>query len=147
MRLDKFTQKSQEAILEAQTLAQAYNHPAVEPEHLLKTLIEQEGGVVPSLLKRVGTDVHMLQGSVEQALGRMSRATGSSVQVGMSRELSNILEEAQSIADSMKDDYVSTEHLLMAMAQPKGGLAKCVKISAPFVPAALTDASTSLHTG
>ncbi len=121
MRLDKFTQKSQEAILEAQTLAQAYNHPAVEPEHLLKALIEQEGGVVPSLLKRIGTDVHMLQGSVEQAFGRMSRATGSSVQVGMSRELNNILEEAQSIADSMKDDYVSTEHLLMAMAQPKGG--------------------------
>jgi ATP-dependent Clp protease ATP-binding subunit ClpB len=121
MRLDKFTQKSQEAILEAQTLAQAYNHPAVEPEHLLKTLIEQEGGVVPSLLKRIGTDVHLLQGSVEQALGRMSRATGSSVQVGMSRELNNILEEAQAIADSMKDDYVSTEHLLMAMAQPKGG--------------------------
>ncbi len=121
MRLDKFTQKSQEAILEAQTLAQAYNHPAVEPEHLLKTLIEQEGGVVPSLLKRIGTDVHMLQGSVEQALGRMSRATGSSVQVGMSRDLTNILDEAQSIADSMKDDYVSTEHLLMAMAQPKGG--------------------------
>ncbi|HRQ42456.1 MAG TPA: ATP-dependent chaperone ClpB [Chloroflexota bacterium] len=121
MRLDKFTQKSQEAILEAQTLAQAYNHPAVEPEHLLKSLIEQEGGVVPSLLKRIGTDVHMLQGSVEQALGRMSRATGSSVQVGMSRELSNILDEAQSIANSMKDDYVSTEHLLMAMAQPKGG--------------------------
>ncbi|MCL4264854.1 MAG: ATP-dependent chaperone ClpB [Anaerolineae bacterium] len=121
MRLDKFTQKSQEAILEAQNMAQAYNHPAVEPEHLLKTLIEQEGGVVPSLLKRIGTDMHLLQTSVEQALGRMSRATGSSVQVGMSRELSNILEEAQSIADSMKDDYVSTEHLLMAMAQPKGG--------------------------
>ncbi|GIK57118.1 MAG: ATP-dependent chaperone ClpB [Chloroflexi bacterium] len=121
MRLDKFTQKSQEAILEAQTLAQAYNHPAVEPEHLLKTLIEQEGGVVPSLLKRIGTDMHLLQTSVEQALGRMSRATGSSVQVGMSRDLSNILEEAQSIADSMKDEYVSTEHLLMAMAQPKGG--------------------------
>ncbi len=121
MRLDKFTQKSQEAVLEAQTLAQAYNHPAVEPEHLLKTLIEQEGGVAPSLLKRIGTDIHLLQASVEQALGRMSRATGSSVQVGMSRELNNILEEAQSIADSMRDDYVSTEHLLMAMAQPKGG--------------------------
>lgn len=121
MRLDKFTQKSQEAVLEAQTLAQAYNHPAVEPEHLLKTLIEQEGGVAPSLLKRIGTDMHLLQASVEQALGRMSRATGSSVQVGMSRELNNILEEAQSIADSMKDDYVSTEHLLMAMAQPRGG--------------------------
>jgi ATP-dependent Clp protease ATP-binding subunit ClpB len=121
MRLDKFTQKSQEAVLEAQRLAQAYNHPAVEPEHLLKALIEQEGGVVPSLLKRIGTDLQLLHTSVEQALGRMGRATGSSVQVGIGRELNNIVEEAQAIADNMKDEYVSTEHLLMAMAQPKGG--------------------------
>lgn len=124
MRLDKFTQKSQEAILEAQNLAQAYNHPAIEPEHLLKTLIEQEAGVVPALLKRIGTDPILLQQSVEQALGKLSRATGSSVQVGMSRELKTILDEAQSIADNMKDEFVSTEHLLMAMAQPKGGRAQ-----------------------
>ncbi len=121
MRLDSLTQKSQEAILEAQNLAQAYNHPAIEPEHLLKTLIAQEGGVVPSLLKRIGTDVQLLQSSLEQALGRMSRATGSSVQVGMSKALNTLLEEARAIADAMKDDFVSTEHLLMAMAQPKGG--------------------------
>ncbi len=121
MRLDKFTQKAQEAVLEAQNLAQGYNHPAIEPEHLLSALISQEGGVVPSLLKRIGTDTNMLQNSVQQALGRLPRATGSSVQVSVSRNLNTIIEEAQSIADNMKDDYVSTEHLLMAMAQPKAG--------------------------
>lgn len=121
MRLDKFTQKSQEAILEAQRLAEQYNHPAIEPEHLLKTLMMQEGGVVPSILKRIGTDERLLAQSVEQSLNKLSRATGSSVQVGMSRELNNILEEAQSIAGSMKDDYTSTEHILMGMAQPKAG--------------------------
>lgn len=121
MRLDKFTQKSQEAILEAQRLAEQYNHPAIEPEHLLKTLMMQEGGVVPSILKRIGTDERLLAQSVEQSLNKLSRATGSSVQVGMSRELNNILEEAQAIAGSMKDDYTSTEHILMGMAQPKAG--------------------------
>ncbi len=119
MRIDKFTQKGQEAILEAQNLAQEYRHPAIEPEHLLKALVAQEGGVVPSLLKRIGSDEQMLHQSIEQALGRMSRATGSSVQVGMSRDLANVIEEAEEIAAQMKDDYTSTEHLLMAMAQPK----------------------------
>ncbi len=121
MRLDKFTQKAQEAVLEAQNLAQGFNHPAIEPEHLLSALVAQEGGVVPSLLKRIGTDTGMLQNSLQQALGRLPRATGSSVQVSISRNLNAVIEEAQSIADNMKDEYVSTEHLLMAMAQPKAG--------------------------
>lgn len=121
MRLNKFTQKAQEAVLEAQNLAQGYNNPAIEPEHLLSALVAQEGGVVPSLLKRIGTDARLLQDSLQQALRRLPRATGSSVQVGLSRNLNAVIEEAQSIADNMKDDYVSTEHLLMAMAQPKAG--------------------------
>jgi ATP-dependent Clp protease ATP-binding subunit ClpB len=121
MRFDKFTQKSQEAVLEAQRLAEQYNHPAVEPEHLLLALIDQEGGVVPSVLKRIGGDEQLLRQGLEQALDRMPRATGSSVQVGMSRDLVNIVREAESIAGAMKDDYTSTEHLLMAMAQPKAG--------------------------
>lgn len=119
MRLDKFTQKGQEAILEAQNLAQEYRHPAVEPEHILQALIEQEGGVVPALLKRIGSDEALLRQSMAQALGRMPRATGSSVQVGLSRDLANVIEEAEEIAAQMKDEYTSTEHLLMAMAQPK----------------------------
>lgn len=121
MRIDKFTQKGQEALLEAQNLAQEYNHPAIEPEHLLKALIEQEGGVIPSVLKRIGTNQDLLAQDIEQALARMPRATGASVQVGMSQELVNILQEAEKIAGDMKDEYTSTEHLLMAMAQPKAG--------------------------
>ena len=119
MRIDKFTQKGQEAILESQSLAQSYNHPAVEPEHLLKSLMMQEGGVVPSILKRIEVDATLFNQKLEQALTQMSRATGSSVQVGMSRDLVNVLEEAEAIAGNMKDEYTSTEHILMAMAQPK----------------------------
>ncbi len=119
MRLDRFTQKAQEALLEAQSLAEQYTHPAIEPEHLLRVLVQQEGGVVPSVIKRIGGDEAMLTQSIERALNALPRATGSSMQVGMSRDLKSVLDEAQAIADSMKDDYTSTEHLLMAMAQPK----------------------------
>jgi len=121
MRLDKLTEKSREALMEAQHLAEEYNHPAVEPEHLLAALLQQENGVVPSVISKIGGDTQMLSQSLDNALSKMPRATGSSVQVGMSRDLTNILNEAESIAAAMKDDYTSTEHLLMAMAQPKGG--------------------------
>jgi len=121
MRLDKLTEKSREALLEAQHLAEQYTHPAVEPEHLLAALLAQENGVVPSVISKIGGDMQMLAQSLEASLGKMPRATGSSVQVGMSRELTNVINEAESITEAMKDDYTSTEHLLMAMAQPKAG--------------------------
>jgi ATP-dependent Clp protease ATP-binding subunit ClpB len=121
MRFDKFTQKAQEAVIEAQNLAQEYNHPAIEPEHILKALLEQEGGVVPAVINRIGADIAMLQQSIEQSLAQKPRATGTSVQVGMSREVAQILEDAEQIAENMKDEYTSTEHILMAMASPKAG--------------------------
>ncbi|MGC8839160.1 MAG: ATP-dependent chaperone ClpB [Anaerolineae bacterium] len=121
MRFDRFTQKAQEAVLEAQNLAQEYHHAQMEPEHLLKALVEQEGGVVRSVLERIGTDVRALQESLEQALSRKPQAYGAAAQVGMSRALADILEEAEEIAGSMRDEYTSTEHLLLAMAQPKAG--------------------------
>ena len=98
MRLDKLTEKSREALLEAQHLAEQSNHPAIEPEHLLAALLAQENGVVPSIVNKIGGDNALLAQSVESALGKMPRATGSSVQVSMSRELTNILNEAGSIA-------------------------------------------------
>lgn len=119
MRFDKYTQKAQEAVLEAQNLAQEYEHPTVDPEHLLFTLINQEGGVAPSVLQRIGADPAMVLQQVQQALARKPRATGTSVQIGMGRDTARILEEAEAIAQSMHDDYTSTEHILMAMTSPK----------------------------
>ena len=119
MRIDKFTQKGQEALLEAQNLAQKYNHPAVKPEHLLKVLVEQEGGVVLSVLKRIGVDIDVLGQRIDETLDRMPRATGASVQVGMDRDMVSVLDAAEAIVDKMKDDYISTEHILLAMVQTK----------------------------
>ena len=119
MRIDKFTQKGQEALIEAQNLAQKYNHPAVKAEHLLKALVEQEGGVVPSVLKRIGVDTDVLAQRVDETLNRIPRATGASVQVGMDRDFVSVLDGAEAIVDKMKDDYTSTEHILLAMVQAK----------------------------
>ena len=119
MRLDKFTQMAQESVMEAQSLAQKMTHPSTEPEHLLSALVTQEGGVVPSIIKRIGADSSLLLNSIDQALNKMSRASGPSVKVGIGRDLVNVLNEAEEISGQMKDDYTSTEHLLMAMAQPK----------------------------
>ena len=88
----------QETLLEAQNLAQGYDHPAIEPEHLLTALIEQEGGGIPSVLKRIGMDQDLLAQGIEQALTRMSRVTRASVQVGTGQDLVNILQEAENIA-------------------------------------------------
>ena len=119
MRIDKFTQKGQEALLEAQNLAQKYNHPAVKPEHLLKVLVEQEGGVVLSVLKRIGVDTDTLGQRIDETLDRMPRATGASAQVGMDRDIVNVLDAAEAIVDKMKDDYTSTEHILLGLVQAK----------------------------
>ncbi|NOX60497.1 MAG: ATP-dependent chaperone ClpB [Chloroflexi bacterium] len=120
MRFDKFTQKAQESVLEAQNLAQSYEHPTIDPEHLLQALIQQEGGVVPAVLNRIGADMAGLSQALMQALARKPQASGAATQVGMNRDTANVLEEAQNIAGSMRDDYTSTEHILMAMASPKG---------------------------
>lgn len=118
MRFDQFTQKAQEAVVQAQNLAQTYDHPTVDPEHLLSSLIAQEGGVVPAVLERIGAHTAAMTQALAQTLAKKSRAAGATAQVGMSRGVSALLDEAESIARSMKDDYTSTEHLLMAMASP-----------------------------
>ena len=129
MRIDKFTQKGQEALLEAQNLAQKYNHPAVKPDHLLKVLVEQEGGVVLSVLKRIGVDIDVLQQRIDETLNRLPRATGASVQVGMDQDLASLIDEAEAIVDKMKDDYTSTEHILLAMVQLKSATVRELLVS------------------
>jgi ATP-dependent Clp protease ATP-binding subunit ClpB len=120
MRFDKYTQKAQSAILEAQTLAEQYNHATLDPEHLLLALMRQKGGVVPSLLGRMNVDMAVLDRTVEQMLSSKAQVSGGGMQVSMSRETNNILREAESIAGNMKDEYISTEHMLMAMASQTG---------------------------
>ena len=116
MRLEKLTQKAQAALQEAQALAEQYNHAAVEPEHLLAALLKQEGGVVPAVINKIGVDPAPLERSVDQALAALPRTSGASVQMAFGRDTAVILKEAETIAANMRDEYTSTEHILLAMA-------------------------------
>ena len=120
MRFDKYTQKAQAAILDAQNLAEEQNHSTIDPEHLLLALIRQKGGVVPSLLTRINSDTAAIERAIEQLLAGKAKISGGNSQISMNREVNNILREAESVAANMKDEYVSTEHILLAMVGQAG---------------------------
>ncbi|HVO12412.1 MAG TPA: ATP-dependent chaperone ClpB [Vicinamibacteria bacterium] len=113
MRLDQFTVKAQEAIVAAQTAAEKADHPEVTPEHLLKALVGQEGGVVPSALGKLGANAASVLAEVDRALGSLPRTQGAQTQV--SGKLDGVLKQALREAEALKDQYVSTEHLLLAL--------------------------------
>ncbi len=115
MQLEKFTMKSQEALQEAQSLAQSKGHQQIEPEHLLKILLAQPEGVVPSVLRKMGVEIQAIEAEVDEAVNNLPQVSGAGLQVYMSSTLNQILEKAFGIADKMKDEYVSQEHLVLAI--------------------------------
>ncbi len=119
MRYDKLTLKAQEALQEADSLAHSYNHASLEPEHMLLALLDQKDGIVPPLLDRIGADPGELSSAVKQSLARKPKVTGDA-QLTMSPQLSRVLNKAEQEADALKDEYTSTEHVLLAMADGGG---------------------------
>ncbi len=120
---EKLTVKAREAVQGAQELAEQRSNSQVLPLHLLKALLEETDGVVRPLLEKTGANVGQLTGIVDGELDRLPTVTGSGAQVGASSELLGVLNEAQSIASSMRDEFTSTEHLLLALVR-KGEQAK-----------------------
>jgi len=116
MRLDKFTQKAAEAIEAARDLASTFNHGQIEPEHLLLALLQQTEGVVPQIAQKIGARPETLISETEQALRSQPQVYGGTSPAAASRDLMSVLNKAQSEATSLRDDYVSTEHLLLALA-------------------------------
>ena len=115
MRYDKLTVKAQEALQAAETVAHRYNHSALDPEHLLLAMLEQRDGVVPPLLERLGVDPAELTQDLERVLAGRPKVYGESAQRAMSPQLNTVLHKAEEEAGRLKDDYISTEHLLLAM--------------------------------
>jgi ATP-dependent Clp protease ATP-binding subunit ClpB len=125
MQLDKLTIKSQEALAEAQRVAHGYSHQAVDCEHLLLALLGQGESLVPELLEKIGVPVSKLQPDVEQELARRHKVQGtSSADLYLSNELKKALDAAQSEAGKLKDDYISTEHLLLGILDAGGSALK-----------------------
>jgi len=120
MNFDRLTQKAQAAIVQGQQVAEQYNHATYEPDHLLYALLQQEGGVVPAVMNRISVDPAVIERSIEQKLMTKTRSAGSNTQVNMAQGLGTVLREAEVIARNMKDEYTSTEHLLMSMASTNG---------------------------
>jgi len=127
MRLDKLTTKSQEALQQAQSLAEKRNHQAVDVEHLLFALLGQKEGVVLALLQKLGVPLTNLTDRLQKGLDKVPQVTGASGQTFITPRLRKIIESAESEAEALKDDYVSTEHLLLAMVQDTGEAGKALK--------------------
>ncbi len=118
MRLDKLTIRSQEALAEAQNLAGQSGHQEIVPEHLLLALLAQTEGLVRPLFSKVGVDPALVTKEAERSTGRLPQVSGGA-QGTASARLGAVLQEAQAEADRMRDDYVSTEHLLLAILGEK----------------------------
>jgi ATP-dependent Clp protease ATP-binding subunit ClpB len=116
---NRLTQKSQEALQAAQSIAQRLGHTEIGVDHLLLALVDQPDGLVPRLLTRAEVDLQRLRGNLEQALDQRPKVTGSgaSGQVGVSRALSVALDAAEREAQRLRDDYVSVEHLLLGIVE------------------------------
>ena len=112
---NKLTEKAQEAIVGAQTLAQENSNSTIEPEHLLLALLNQSDGVAPQVVRAIGANPDALAQQAKSEIAKLAQAYGGAVQVGASRQTQRVLEDAQSVADSLKDEYVSTEHLLIGL--------------------------------
>ncbi|MBQ6175321.1 MAG: AAA family ATPase, partial [Clostridia bacterium] len=117
--MNNYTQKSKEAIQRAQQIALEYQHMAVDEEHLAMALTEEPQDLIPQILKRIGVSAESLQDALKDALERTPRVTGSGREadkIYISNELDKALNEADALAKQMKDEYVSVEHLWMAVA-------------------------------
>jgi len=124
MRFDKLTLKAQEAVQSAQDLAGKFNQQEVSPEHLLVALINQDGGVVSSILNKVGIDRRTLSDSLMDEIKKLPQVSGAAAgQLYISSNLKRDFDEAFREASSLKDDFISSEHILIAIAENKSSKA------------------------
>jgi ATP-dependent Clp protease ATP-binding subunit ClpB len=128
MRLDKYTVKAQEAIQEGQSLARRADNPSYEPEHLATALLGQKDGIVEPLLRKVGVDVKLFAARLGEALQKLPRMQGGESAM-LGQRLLKIFDKAEDEAKSLKDDFVSSEHLLLALTQDKGAVGEVMKSS------------------
>ncbi|NLG35372.1 MAG: ATP-dependent chaperone ClpB [Lentisphaerae bacterium] len=120
MNSDKLTTKAQEALRDAQRLAEEHQHGEIDTLHLVRALVRQEGGVVPSLLEKIGVKSSLFGDLLDRMLASRPQVQGEGLRRGASRDLHTTLEAAARLAAQMKDEYVSAEHLLLAALGAKG---------------------------
>jgi ATP-dependent Clp protease ATP-binding subunit ClpB len=117
MNLNNYTQKSQEALMHAQQIAQDHNHQSIEPVHLLLSLLKQDEGVVPAIVNKVAGSAQALRNELTRDLESKPKIHGSNADIGLAQSTSDVLKAAERYAKGMQDDYVSTEHILLGLTE------------------------------
>ena len=146
MKFDKLTISSQEGVSEAQNQASSRGHSSIEPAHLLRALLAQPKGSTIPVLQKLGVPIEPLQHAMEQQLGRIPKVTGG-VQPQISRALGEVLDAAFAQADQLDDEYVSTEHLLIALAQNPGEPVAATLQEAGATPESILQALAAVRGG
>ncbi|HET8975767.1 MAG TPA: Clp protease N-terminal domain-containing protein, partial [Solirubrobacterales bacterium] len=124
MQQDRFTIKSQEAVAAAQRLASENSNPELAPAHLLAALLDQDDGVVVPVLQRLGEDIEAVRARARDAIEKLPRLSGNTVpDVRPSKEFVWVMQQAEREASGLADEYISTEHFLLALADEKSGAA------------------------
>ncbi|MBW2605217.1 MAG: ATP-dependent chaperone ClpB [Deltaproteobacteria bacterium] len=122
MRFDKFTIKSQELIQNAQSLASSYNHQQIEPEHLLSTMLKEHEGIARAMLNKLGVSTNDISRELSDAIDKLPKVSGSALgDAYISPRTKHVLDAAFSEAAKMKDQYVSIEHIFLAISDEKSG--------------------------
>src|SRR5881227_306724 len=127
MRIDKFTQKMQEALQAAQDVASQFNHQEIANEHFLSALLDQSDGITQSLLEKIGVQPNQLRERLASELERRPKVTGPAVDLRLSNELRSVLDGAEKEMAKLKDEYTSAEHYLLALASANAPAAKALK--------------------
>ncbi len=127
MSTEKWTKKARESLLGAQTEAQERHHTQIEPEHLLYSLLTQRDGIVPALAREAGAQPEQLAAALDAELARLPRLHNTDSQIYVSPRLSRLLSAAQAEADQLRDEYLSTEHLLLALLEDGGAAGRLLQ--------------------
>jgi ATP-dependent Clp protease ATP-binding subunit ClpB len=127
MRIDKYTQKMQEALQGAQDLASQANHPEITNEHFLSALLDQGEGITRPLLEKIGANVDQLRDRLRSELERRPKIHGAAADLRLSNELRNVLDSAEKEMSKLKDEFTSAEHYLLALAGSNVPAAKLLK--------------------
>src|SRR5438309_5365984 len=145
MNFNKLTVKAQEAVVEAQNLARGAGNPEVTPEHLLLSLLRQEGGIVAPILNKLGLNPATIETEVAAEVAKFSKVGGESAEPLISSSLRKVFDAAFKSAEDFKDEYVSTEHFLLGIGQTKESAAAKILARHGAVPDALLKALQSVR--
>src|SRR3972149_7298300 len=127
MQIDKFTIRAQELLSQSQRIASENGHQTIDDIHLMSAMLDQKEGIIIPILKKLEVNMDDFSGKVNDAITKQPKVTGQAAQIYISPELNNILDNAFNEAEQLKDEYVSSEHILISLARSGGKVGQRLK--------------------